>query len=241
MAHVRELPRPIRRLYPRFIRDCYEICEWRHGGLILSQTSPVEWSELMAELSNLRVRRSDIVLGNLGGRPTGRRFIGQMTAIGWRPATFATEVRIVPNELPVLPPYQAPTIAVALHKGRVAVEVECDDGGSYPRALHTFRTLFDREAIDVSVVITRSDDLMESHRDLSRWDSFWRSEAKMTKMHPLIRAGAAGGCPVVAIGVTRALVVRDEVAARPEEVALADLLERISAIRRAEERDGTTL
>ena len=52
---------------PKDIRESYEIHEWKHASAILQTDFPGEWSEIIRVLSNVRVRRSHVLVGG-GGR-----------------------------------------------------------------------------------------------------------------------------------------------------------------------------
>jgi len=46
---------------PEFIRNNYQIQEWRHASAILEKDFPVEWNEIINVLSNFRLLRSEIL------------------------------------------------------------------------------------------------------------------------------------------------------------------------------------
>ena len=52
--------------FPEFIRDNYEIHEWRHACAILRQDFRQEYEDLVDVLTRFRLRKSHIAVG--GGR-----------------------------------------------------------------------------------------------------------------------------------------------------------------------------
>jgi len=53
--------------FPKFIRDHYEIHEWRHASAVLRTDFRDEWADIIAVLTEFRVRKSHITVGS-GGR-----------------------------------------------------------------------------------------------------------------------------------------------------------------------------
>ena len=52
-------------LLPEFIRENYEVHEWKHACAILHHDFPTEWDDILAVLSDFRLNRSWIT--NPGG------------------------------------------------------------------------------------------------------------------------------------------------------------------------------
>lgn len=55
-------------LLPRFIRENYEIHEWKHATTILHGDFPEEWDDIISTLENFRLLKSWITVGG-GGCP----------------------------------------------------------------------------------------------------------------------------------------------------------------------------
>ncbi len=75
--------------------------------------------------------------------------------------------------------------------------------------LSKFRLLFELRAIDVGVIVTRSDELQEIFADLGRGPSFGASTTDMSKLLPRLDGGGGGGCPVAVFGIRRGAYVED--------------------------------
>ena len=54
-------------LLPPYIREHYEVCEWKHASAILHQDFPQEWADIVLMLEQFRLRKSWIL------RPGGRK------------------------------------------------------------------------------------------------------------------------------------------------------------------------
>jgi hypothetical protein len=57
----------------------------------------------------------------------------------------------------------------------------------------------------VGVVITRADEVQAIFNELGRVKSFGQATTHMSKLLPKVTGGGAGGCPVLAFGITREL------------------------------------
>lgn len=190
---------------PRFIRESYEIREWRHASAILQNDFPEEWAEIVEVLTAFRLLRSEIVAR--GGRKSkiAERLDGAFYARGWTERAFDTRMVIDAQEFP------SPTHKVDCFKNRVALEVEWNNKDPfYDRDLNNFRLLFDLRAISVGVIVTRTDDLQSIFDDLGKGQSYGASTTHMGKLRPRLEGGGGGGCPILVFAITPSLYVEDE-------------------------------
>ncbi|MFQ5490822.1 MAG: BglII/BstYI family type II restriction endonuclease, partial [Phycisphaerae bacterium] len=106
-------------------------------------------------------------------------------------------------------------------KNRVAFDLEWNSKDqTFDRDLNTFRAFFDYDRISVGVLVTRSNDLDPWFESLGTFvDStgktrkvkakFGASTTHLGKLLPRLSAGRNGGCPILALGITRALIKKD--------------------------------
>ncbi len=59
----------------------------------------------------------------------------------------------------------------------------------------------------MGIILTRSDELQETFKQLGKGSSYGASTTHWSKLIPRIEGGGAGGCPVLAIGIKPNLVV----------------------------------
>ncbi len=190
---------------PVFVREHYEIHEWRHASAILQNDFTSEWNDIVQVLTGFRLRRSDIAVG--GGRKSkvADQLDGALYARGWTERAFDTKMVIDDLEFP------SPTHKVDCFKNRVALEVEWNNKDPfYGRDLNNFRLLFDLRAVSAGVIVTRSDELQAIFDALGRGQSYGASTTHMSKLLPRLEGGGGGGCPILAFGITSALYVDDE-------------------------------
>ncbi|HUO43750.1 MAG TPA: BglII/BstYI family type II restriction endonuclease [Burkholderiales bacterium] len=190
--------------FPKFIRDRYEIHEWRHASAILQHDFPNEYTDICDVLTRFRLKKSFIIVG--GGRksPVANWIDSEFYKKGWAEKNFDTKITIDRTEI------ESPTHSVDCFKGRVALEIEWNNKDPFfDRDLNNFRLLFDLRAISLGVIITRKDELQEIFNDLGRGSSFGASTTHMSKLLPRIQGGGGAGCPLLVFGISKELYVKD--------------------------------
>lgn len=192
-------------LLPQFVRDNYEVHEWKHACAILKEDFPNEWEDILSVLSDFRLHKSWIT--NPGGRKSKvSEFIDTyLYDRGWVEKEFQTQVVVDKNTM------DTPTHKVDCFRNRVALEIEWNNKDPfYDRDLNNFRLLFDLRAISVGVIITRCDNLQEIFNELGRGSSYGASTTHMSKLLPRIEGGSGAGCPLLVFGISKSLYVEDE-------------------------------
>ena len=192
-------------LLPTFIRENYEVHEWKHACAILAQDFPDEWENVVSVLNDFRLKKSWIT--NPGGRKSKvSAYIDEyLYDRGWVEKEFETQVVVDQHSM------DTPTHKVDCFRNRVALEIEWNNKDPfYDRDLNNFRLLFDLRAISVGVIITRCDELQEIFNELSRGASYGASTTHMSKLLPRIEGGGGAGCPILVFGISKSLYVEDE-------------------------------
>lgn len=192
-------------LLPDFVRENYEVHEWKHACAILKEDFSDEWDDILSVLENFRLNKSWIT--NPGGRKSKvSEFIDKyLYDRGWIEKEFQTKVVVDQNTM------DTPTHKVDCFRNRVALEIEWNNKDPfYDRDLNNFRLLFDLRAISVGVIITRCDDLQEIFNELGRGASYGASTTHMGKLLPRIEGGSGAGCPLLVFGISKSLYVEDE-------------------------------
>src|ERR1035437_9349158 len=129
---------------PKFIRDHFEIREWRHAIAILATDYPNEWKDILATLSEFRLMKSEV----------SARLDGALTKRGWQERAFKTKIVVDADVM------ESPTHKVDCFKNKIGLEIEWNNKDPFfDRDLNNFRLLFDLRALSVGVIVTRCDDL----------------------------------------------------------------------------------
>lgn len=195
---------PVDTSIPKFVRDYYEIRQWRHAIAVLKSDYKTEWKEILEVLGSFRLHRSEVV--EPGGRKSkvAARIDGALTARGWEERRFETKIVVDQTE------FASPTHKVDCFKNGVGLEIEWNNKDPFfDRDLNNFRLLFDLRALHVGVIITRCDDLQEIFNDLGRGSSYGQSTTHMSRLLPRLEGGSGGGCPVLVFGISKKLYVED--------------------------------
>lgn len=189
-------------LLPEPIRASYVVEERHHACAVLATDFPHEWDDLIAVLAGLRLRRSDIVTPGGSKSPIAKSINGHFSKLGWQERRFKIEVTV--DGATTL----SPTHHVDYFKNRIAVETEWNNKDTfYDRDLTNFRLLHEYNVVSVGVVITRADDLQSLFDELGRGKSYGKNTTHMGQLVPRIHNRVGGGCPVLAVGIKRALYV----------------------------------
>lgn len=192
-------------LIPAELRDVWEIHEWKHACAILAGDFPEEWHDIIELMRDFRLQRSWITVGGGNRSLVSRAIDGFLYARNWKEKQFDTLVQVDGDKFP------SPTHKVDCFKNRVALEIEWNNKDPFfDRDLNNFRLLFDLRATSVGVIITRSDELKDIFADLGRSSSFGESTTHMSKLLPRVLGGGGGGCPLLVLGIRKALYVKDE-------------------------------
>ncbi len=191
-------------LLPAFLREHYEVHEWKHASAILAQDFPGEWSDIIEVLSTFRLRKSQIAVGGKNKSDVSKAIDTEFYDRGWEEKQFETSI-VVDGLVS-----DSPTHKVDCFKNRVALEIEWNNKDPfYDRDLNNFRLLFDLRVASVGVIVTRCDELQDIFDDLGRGSSFGNSTTHMSKLLPRINGGSGGGCPLLVFGISRRLYVED--------------------------------
>jgi len=149
--------------FPEFIRENYEIHEWKHAIVILKNDFPDEWLDVVSVLTDFRLKRSWIL--EKGGNKTNLAdsLDSAFTMRGWKEKQFTTKVVVDERVM------NSPTHKVDCFKNEVALEIEWNNKDPfYDRDLNNFRLLFELRAISVGIIVTRCDSLQQIFNKLEK-------------------------------------------------------------------------
>jgi hypothetical protein len=193
---------------PQFVRDNYEIREWNHASAILENDFSEEWADVIDVLTSFRLLGSQMLAGGGNISQISQTLNRGFFARGWQEHDFDTKVIVDEVES------KTPTHKVDCVKSKIALEIEWNNKDPFfDRDLNNFRLLFDRRAIDVGVIITKSDELADIIRHLGIMSKYGASTTWMHKLLPRIDGGGGGGCPVLVFGIKKSLYIDDAVPA----------------------------
>ncbi|WP_341794747.1 BglII/BstYI family type II restriction endonuclease [Rickettsia endosymbiont of Rhinocyllus conicus] len=132
-------------LFPDFIKEHYEIHEWKHAIAILKNDFVDEWSDIIQVLKDFRFKKSWITVGGGEKSEISKSIDKSFAELGWKEKTFSTKVIVDENSL------DSPTHKVDCYKNRIALEIEWNNKDPFfDRDLNNFRLLFDLRAISIA-------------------------------------------------------------------------------------------
>ncbi|MDY0384145.1 BglII/BstYI family type II restriction endonuclease [Trichlorobacter sp.] len=191
-------------LLPEYIRQNYEVHEWKHACAILKSDFTTEWHDIISVLTEFRLKKSWITVG--GGRKSkvAESIDSAFAEKGWIEKSFETKVIVDAHQM------DSPTHKVDCYKNRVALEIEWNNKDPFfDRDLNNFRLLFDLRAICAGIIITRCDELQDIFDSLQRGSSYGSSTTHMSKLLPRIEGGGGAGCPLLVFGIKKSLYLED--------------------------------
>jgi hypothetical protein len=198
---------------PGFIGENYVVEEWRHASSILLSDFAEPFAEICDVLTRFRLKKSEVVVG--GGRKTqiADWIDRELSRKGWAERQFKTAFQVDNRRI------ESPTHKVDCFKatklGGIGFEIEWNNKDPFfDRDLNNFRLLFELRTVSVGIILTRGEDLKSLFSDLTSRrlkpaSSFGESTTHWGKLIPRLEGGAGGGCPVLALGITRKLYVED--------------------------------
>lgn len=185
-------------LLPEDIRGSYQVEERHHACSILKTDFPKEWKDLIDVLREFKLRKSEIEAKGGNKSPIARGLDGLFYKKGWEEKSFNISVLADGTET------LAPTHHVDYYRNRVAVETEWNNKDPFfDRDLTTFRLLFDLNVLSVGIIITRADELQDLFYELGKKTAAGQATTHMSKLIPKLYNRASGGCPVLALGITK--------------------------------------
>jgi len=186
-------------LVPASLRGRFHFDEREHACAILTGDFAEEFRDICDCLANFSLKRSAILAPGGGRSPISKEIDDFLNRRGWRETSFNIEIRVDGRPIPI------PTHKIDNFKNRVGVEVEWNNKTEfYDRDLNNFRLLRELRVLSVGVFITRLSELQSLFDQLGKGSSFGASTTHWDKLIPKVDGGAAGGCPLLLVGMGRA-------------------------------------
>ncbi len=185
---------------PNALHKKYEIHEWRHASAILLNDFPSEWEDIVDVLGRFVLKKRDIVTPGGSKSAISIWMDRELTSKGWKERKFDTSIKVDDAE------FASPTHKVDCFKNRIGLEIEWNNKDPFfDRDLNNFRLLFELRTVAVGIIVTRCDELQEIFAELGRGSSYGNSTTHMGKLLPRLEGGAGGGCPILVLGIRKAL------------------------------------
>lgn len=199
------------------LRELYEVIDHRHALSILRSNYATELKELLSTL--LGFRFNDEMLTAPGGNESQipKLFSRTLRAKGWRETRITGDLLVTLNarrietsgsdESNFTIPNYLDGHKIDYVKGAVAFDLEWNaKDQTFDRDLYAMRAFYEANVIASGVLVTRSADLNDEFRRLEILSKYGASTTWLGKLKPRLEANRGGGCPVLALGITRKLL-----------------------------------
>jgi uncharacterized protein YkwD len=193
----------------RRIRAEYECHNHRHAVAILVQDFPDLFVEICDALLRFRFTTEQVKQPGGSESRITKAFAAMLRGIGWHERNLRAKLVVDEEEV------TSETHKIDFVKGGVALDCEWNSKDqTFDRDRYAFRAFFEYRKIAVGLLVTRSDELDAYVRSLGEYvdkygvrrryaQKYGASTTHMAKLRPRLHAGRSGGCPVLAIGITR--------------------------------------
>lgn len=208
------------------IQHQYEFFDYGHALEILHGSFPEEWEEIQEALRQLKLTIDDISKAGGNESPIPKKFDDVLYPFGWREIRISGDlvVKKYPRQTTQRrgrfseEPFEVETVKgyidghnIDFLKNKVAFDLEWNSKDqTFDRDLLAMRTYFDCGLIDVGVIVTRAEELNEIFKDLGLMAKYGASTTWMGKLLYRLDSRRNGGCPILAVGIRKGCVKRDE-------------------------------
>lgn len=190
---------------PKEILDNYKVFDQRHAAAILAAEFPEELQEMCSALSAFRFRESEIVASGGNESDIPKHFSKLLRPLNWKERNLKAALT-VDEEV-----FRPESHKIDYVKSRVALDLEWNSKDqTFDRDLLAFRAFFEYDRISVGVLITRGPQLKDLFKKLGIQSKYGASTTHWDKLIPRLLSGRAGGCPILALGITDALYLPGE-------------------------------
>ena len=198
---------------PKKIRDLYEVYDYKHAIAILFTEFPELFNEICTVLENFKLNSEMIRKPGGNESEVPKIFSEYLRPLNWVEGELTAKVMIDDHEV-----VRSETHKIDYVKNRVAFDLEWNSKDqTFDRDLYAFRAFFDYNKISVGVLVTRATELQSYFASLGDYvdrygttrsikNKYGASTTHMNKLVPRLQAGRSGGCPVLALGITTALI-----------------------------------
>ncbi len=198
----------------------YEFVNYGHALEILTTAFTSEWVDILACLKNFKITKADLLASGGNESPIPKKIDELLYPKGWK------EIRIKGNltveqyirqasqrkrfdercESVVIENY-IDGHNIDFIKNKVALDLEWNSKDqTFDRDLMAMRTYHECGIIDVGIILTRAENLNDIFSELGIKSKYGASTTWMGKLTYRLDARRNGGCPILAIGITKRVI-----------------------------------
>lgn len=197
----------------------YELYDYGHAIAILKREFPDEWLDVLNCLHNFTLSVSDIKEAGGNESPIPKKIDDSLYPRGWREIRISGDLHIKQfvrqskqrRTSMEGQPYEESVLKgwidghnIDFIKNKVALDLEWNSKDqTFDRDLNAMRAYFDYGIIDVGIILTRAQNLNDVFKDVGIMQKYGASTTWMGKLTYRLDARRQGGCPILAIGITK--------------------------------------
>ena len=199
----------------------FEFNNYGHALEILISAFPEEWKEIQNCLSKLSITTSDLLAAGGNESNIPKKFDDVLYPCGWKEIRIAGDLNVKlyqrlnkkskkfsdkPFDHKIIEGY-IDGHNIDFVKNKVAFDLEWNSKDqTFDRDLLAMRTYFDCGVIEVGIITTRSEELVDIFKKLGINQKYGNSTTHMDKLLYRLKSRRNGGCPILAIGIKKAVI-----------------------------------
>ena len=207
-------------VYPELLNK-YEFRNYGHALEILSEVFPKEWKEIQECLAKFVITEDDLLVAGGNESQIPKKFDDILYPYGWKEIKISGDLEVKlyqrlnkKSKSFATTPFDSKMIKGYIYghnidfvKGKVAFDLEWNSKDqTFDRDLLAMRTYFECGIIDVGIIVTRSTELVDIFKKLDINKKYGPSTTHMDKLIYRLDSRRNGGCPILAIGIRKAVV-----------------------------------
>ena len=207
-------------VYPELLNK-YEFRNYGHALEILSEVFPKEWKEIQECLAKFVITEDDLLVAGGNESQIPKKFDDILYPYGWKEIKISGDLEVKlyqrlnkKSKSFATTPFDSKMIKgyidghnIDFVKGKVAFDLEWNSKDqTFDRDLLAMRTYFKCGIIDVGIIVTRSTELVDIFKKLDINKKYGPSTTHMDKLIYRLDSRRNGGCPILAIGIRKAVV-----------------------------------
>lgn len=199
----------------------YEFKNYGHALEILNEAFPEEWKEIQECLLKLEITKEDLLEAGGNESSIPKKFDDVLYPYGWKEIKISGDLRVKlyqrlnekskkfsdqPFDEKILVGY-IDGHNIDFIKDKVAFDLEWNSKDqTFDRDLLAMRTYFDCGLIEVGIIVTRAEDLVDVFKDLGINSKYGASTTHINKLLYRLDSRRNGGCPILAIGIKKTVI-----------------------------------
>jgi hypothetical protein len=164
----------------------------------LKYDHPNEYNDILSSLNNFSLNKSHLIVSGGGRSKIPPMIEDPLIENDWAEKNFNINISLDGEQRKI------ETHKIDCFKNKIGFEVEWNNKTEfYDRDLNNFRVLHSLGALNVGIIVTRSDELDDLFKDLGIYAKYGPSTTILSKLLFKVSSGALGGCPLIVFGIKK--------------------------------------